>query len=260
MTVLTWTQVASAGEHVAARDIAAAIEQAHGKTAWAKHQAVREAFTAHAVVRFGGGENTRTVIDGRMTFDAPVGRSRIEQADGTLLVFDGSSAWVSPAEAPFPRARFHALTWPYFVAAPFKLTDPGTHHHDAGELPWDGATQQAVKLTFAENVGDAPDDWYLLFRDEQGRLAGMAYIVTYGHKDPEQAARNIHAIRYDQFVDMDGAAIPVEMSFWNWNATEGLHGEPIGHITLTDPGFVPIAADTFTRPDEAREDELPTAE
>ena len=40
-------------------------------------------------------------------------------------------------------------------------------------------------------TGDAPRDWYILYRDPQSdRLRAMAYIVTYG-KAPSDPARTI---------------------------------------------------------------------
>jgi hypothetical protein len=52
----------------------------------------------------------QTVINGHVLFDTPVGKVRMEQKDGPLLVFDRQEAWVSPGDAKFPMARFHLLT------------------------------------------------------------------------------------------------------------------------------------------------------
>ena len=96
------------------------IGTAHGIKAYRPHAALQ----ADLTVTFDG----NVMLQGVMTFDTPVGQSRIETEDGTVMVFDGEDAWITPADAPVPpgMSRFHLLTWPYFVAAPFKLADPGT--------------------------------------------------------------------------------------------------------------------------------------
>src|SRR5690606_27667701 len=109
-------------------------------------------------VEFGGA----LAIDGTMTFEPSVGRSRIENHDGTVMVFDGRRAWVAAGSAPIPMARFHLLTWPYFMAVPFKLRDGGARVEpvDPRHAPVD---KPVAKLTFKPGTGDAPEDWYLLY-------------------------------------------------------------------------------------------------
>ena len=95
------------------------IERAHGMDAWQNKQALK----TDLVVHFGGAE----LVNGTMIYDMHTSRVRMEMTNGTTLIFDGEKAWVSPSSAEAPMARFHLLTWPYFLAAPFKLRDPGTH-------------------------------------------------------------------------------------------------------------------------------------
>lgn len=83
---------------------ATAIEQAHQAAAWNAHPAL----ACRVVVTFGGAER----LNAQMLMDRHAGRSRFTLADGTVAVFDGRTAWVAPADAEFPRARFHLLTGP----------------------------------------------------------------------------------------------------------------------------------------------------
>lgn len=229
------------------------IANAHGIEAYREHAVLQ----VDTVVTFGG----KVRIDGVMTFDTPVGKTRIENKDGTVMVFDGQNAWVAPADAPLPptRARFALLTWPYFVAAPFKLADPGTHMEDVGQQPI--APDQPMptgKLTFGEGVGDSPDDWYMVYSDPNTqRLAGLAYIVTYG-KSEKDAESNPHIAVYDAYEEVDGAVLPTSLSFWNWEPDTGKVGEQIGLVELSNYRFIKPGKDTFTKPEGARIDELPT--
>lgn len=230
---------------------AQAVEAAHGLDAWTSKDAV----SADIRLSFGGNQ----VLDGRMVFTPSMGKVRLDQGDMSV-VWDGKTAWVTPADAEFPRARFHVLTWPYFLAAPMKLRDPGTHLELLGARDLWGEPHDAARLTFGEGVGDSPDDWYLLYRDpETHRLDAMAYIVTYG-TSAEKANEEPHAISYHDFQDVEGVAIPTTWRFWLWNGDEGVHGDPIGEAVLSNVRFVTPEAGTFTVPqDNASEAEMPQA-
>lgn len=236
----------------AAAAFAGPIEAAHGKAAWDR----AEAFSADVTVVYGG----QRALHGRMLFTPEVGRSRLELADGTVAVFDGERAWVSPAGAELPQARFHLLTWPYFLAAPYKLRDPGAHLEDLGTRPLDGVEHPAARLTFDPGIGDTPDDWYVVYRDPSNdRLAAMAYVVTYG-RSAEEAAADPHAITYHDFEQVDGSTVSTTWRMWNWSEEESVHGDLLGEVTLADLAFVTPPPDAFARPADAEEDPLPAVE
>lgn len=232
----------------AADDFAGKIEKAHGN-AWE----TQAAFSTDIVVNFGG----NTMIDGQMITDTPAGRSRFELKDGTVLVFDGQDAWTSPEDSAFQGARFHVLTWPYFLAAPWKLDDPGTHLKDLGKQPYkNGEKLKAARLTFDSGIGDSPDDWYVVYRNDKNQLAGMAYIVTFG-TDVAEAEKEPHAITYHDFKKVDGVMIPTRWEFWNWSAEKGIFGDPIGEVTLKNPRFVNTDGKTFANPGNSRREDAP---
>ena len=244
-------QNGAAPEDPFAAAFAGPIEESHGAEAWRRQEAV----AADVALEFGG----NPVLDGRLLFPPDMAAARLELADGTVAVWDGTAAWVSPAAAELPRARFHLLTWPYFFALPFKLRDPGTRLEDLGQLPLSGTAYDAARLTFEPGTGDTPDDWYVLYRDPaSSRLAAAAYIVTYG-TPTEQAEADPHAITYEDFEEVAGVQVPTTWRFWLWNEEEGIHGEPIGRATLENVRFGPAPAGAFERPEDAREDALPAA-
>lgn len=243
---------AGAEAEAAIPPFAAAVEAAHGAEAWRSHQA----FAADTVLFYGG----QQVFEGTITFTPDAARTRTERAaDGALLVFDGATAWVSPADAEWPMARFHALTWPYFAAAPFKLADPGSHLEPLGERDLLGTPHEAARLTFDPGVGDSPDDWYVLYRDPAtDRLAAMAYVVTYG-RTAEEAEQEPHAIVYGEFVDVEGVQVPTVWQLYNWSEEESVDGDPLGRLELSNLRFVEPGPGTFTAPEGAREEGLPPA-
>lgn len=230
-------------------DFAKAVEAAHGGEAWNS----RAALAAEIEVEFGG----NTLIQGQMITDTPVGQTRFELEDGTVLVFDGEMAWTSPADSAFQGTRFHVLTWPYFLAAAMKLDDPGTHLKSLGQKPFRGEEKlDAALLTFGENVGDSPEDWYVVYRDSKDRLAGMAYIVTFG-KSAEEAEKEPHAILYHDYREVDGTWLSTRWSFWNWSEEKGVFGEPIGHVKLGNIRFVEPPSEAFAEPVDARPEPAP---
>lgn len=241
LVALPWQ--ASAG------DFAEGIEQAHGKTALERQQAVQ----ARLTVEFGG----QKMVEGTLLSDTAGGKVRIDLDNGTQFVFDGSEAWTSPADSTVQGGRFHVLTWSYFLLAPFKLQDPGAHLEDLGKRPFrDGKSLPAAKLTFGSGVGDSPDDWYVVYRNAEHQLQGMAYIVTFG-KDLTAAEKEPHAVTYHAPVQVNGVTFSSQWSFWNWTAEDGIHGDPIGRVELSDIRFVTPDAGAFEAPEDSRPEPVP---
>jgi hypothetical protein len=239
--------VADAGSGFARR-----LEAAHGVDAWRKHRAVE----ADIEISFGGSP----MLGGTMLYDHHTGRVRLDVRDTAILFFDGERAWVSPATAEVPQARFHLLTWPYFLAAPFKLRDPGSRLDTTGVRPVDGQPCETALLTFHAGVGDSPDDWYVVYENpETGLMAAMGYIVTYGGVEAETAEGEPHAIVYHDYTAIAGVMLSQRWTFHHWSADEGPHGDPIGEAMLSNLRFVDPGARAFAVPAGVREDRLPAA-
>jgi hypothetical protein len=228
---------------------AAPIERAHGRDAWL----AQPALAAHLEVDFGGS----TILKGEMLFTTDMARSRIDTTAGPAVIWDGATAWVAPGDAELPMARFHVLTWPYFVLAPLKLRDPGTRLERLGERQLEGGAFDTARLTFAPGVGDTPEDWYVVYKDpESARMHGMAYIVTFG-STTQKAEEEPHAIVYREFAEIGGALVPTRMQFHMWTEAEGIHGDPIGELRIREPRFVTPEPGRFEAPEGAREAPLP---
>lgn len=225
-----------------------AMQTAHEAEQWDAAEAV--AFDL--VLRFGGAERLR----GTFTMLTSTGQIRFDRADGATVLFDGEDVFVSPADAEWPRARFDVLTWSYFFAAPYKFDDSGTVwtlHDDEilGETPADTATYEVARLTFAAGTGDAPDDWYRVYRDPTtGLLRAMAYIVTYG-QSVEEANAEPHAITYADYAPVDGVPVARSWGFWMWTEADGL-GEQLGSADIANVRFVPASAVDVSLPADRR--------
>ena len=229
----------------AASGLAAEVAARHGGDAWSQLEAVR----CRLRVEFGG----KVRLEGTMLYAPHSNRVRLDLDDGAVLVFDGQRAWCAPQA--FPRARFHLLTWSYFLGAPFKLGDPGSALADAGRHPLrpDAAPLRVGRLTFGAGVGDTPDDWYV---DDEGTLHALGYIVTYG-KSATEASKEPHAAVYDDYTVVAGLRLSQRWTFYNWTRAAGLQGEPIGRVQVSKLEVVEPAADAFAQPQGAVEDALP---
>ncbi len=230
------------------------IEDAHQADRYDQQSAIQ----AEAVIDFGSMRLETTMI-----FTPSTGMVRLTLADGTDIIFNGRTAWVSPdtAQVPGPPARFHVLTWPYFVAAAYKLNDPGTHLESVPDVPLQGGRSlPGVRVTFDPSVGDTPDDWYVAVKDpETDRLTALAYIVTFG-KDKNEAEAKPSIMLYDDFIEVDGVPFATTWTFHHWDAVEGITGEPKGSAMLSNIKFVSADENTFAVPEDAVEAKIPLKE
>lgn len=220
-----------------------AVEKAHGAAAWPKGRALQADFS----IRFG-----EKGWEGTFTMDRDMSVVRLDAKDGTTIVFDGKEVWMTPPDSKFSGPRFWIFTPPYFALLPFKLGDEGARLAPAGQKSIDGVAYEVAKLTFMLGTGDAPDDWYLLFRDPTtGRMDATAYIVTFA-RAAAKSAPEPHILRYLDFKTVDGVTLATRWQFFNWNETQGQNGAMLGEWTLANVKFVPVAPATFQHPDGAR--------
>ena len=219
------------------------IESAHGTAAWPKGRALCADFSTRSGDK--GWEGT-------FTMDRDMSLVRLDVKDGPIIVFDGKDVWMTPADSKFPGPRFWIFTPPYFALIPYKLRDEGARVVPAGSKSIDGAAYDVAKLTFAAGTGDAPDDWYLLFRDpKSGRLNAVAYIVTFA-RDAAKAELDPHMLRYLDVLTVDGVAISTRWQFFKWSESQGPNGTPLAEWKLMNLKFITPDAATFQRPEGAR--------
>ncbi len=219
------------------------IEEAHNKPAFRNHEAV--AF--HINLKFGG----KTRLDADISMSTNSEKVRLDKEDGSSLIFDGQNVYLSPQTAKEEDARFDIFTWQYFFSLPFKLTDPGTVWDKKRERQLDGKNYKTARLSFMANTGDSPDDWYIIYKDEEtNRLKAAAYIVTFS-SSKEKAEENPHLIKYSDYKMIEEVAFATTWKFYNWNEEKGL-GEQLGEAKITDIHFFEPQEKLFKRPASAK--------
>ncbi|MDR6301486.1 DUF6503 family protein [Mesonia maritima] len=221
------------------------IEQTYNNKSFTKEEAI----SFHIDLNFGGNERLNATI----TQLTNSGKIKIEKDNGTTLIYDGNKVYLYPKEVNYPDARFDMFTWSYFFMLPHKLTDPGTVWKTKKERKLEGENYNSATLSFQENIGDAPDDWYIVYSDKNTNLLkAAAYIVTFG-KDVNQAEENPHAIVYNNYITVKDIPISTYWKFYNWSEEKGIYGKPIGEALLKDIKFKEITENEFFVPKSAIE-------
>ena len=217
------------------------VESAHNKQAFLNNKMV----SFDIVLSFGGSERLNGSID--MLTDTS--QLRINKKDGSAQIFDGEHLYVTPADANTQGARFSAFTWTYFFALPYKLTDNGVNIEIKNKMPMSNDTMMnAFKMTFDAGIGDAPDDYYVVYTNDNNQIKAAGYIVTYGGTSTQKAEENAHAIVYDDYQIVNGIPIATSWKFYNWRAEKGIYDDPIGQATISNITFSNGVGDTFTAP------------
>jgi len=219
------------------------METAHNRSVWEQ----KEVLSFDMVLYFGGRERLRGNVLMQTNFE----KIRIRTADSVDMYWVDNAAYIYPESDRYPSPRFDLLTWPYFLAVPFKLSDPGTQLERIDSMSMGGEKFPAVKLSFMDGVGDSPEDWYKIMRDPvTGLMKAMVYIVTYS-KSQEKAEEDPHAIVYDDVVEVAGVKMPSEWSFYNWR--EGDLEKKLGEASLSNFAFLEAEPQMFALPEGAVE-------
>lgn len=226
------------------------IEAAHKEPLFLKNEAV----SFDLEVSFGG----NTILDAKLTQLTDGSKIRIDKKDGTKIIFDNKEVFLTPKDAEDPMARFHIFTWSYFFSLPYKLNDEGTIWSEVANKKWGDAKElyTTSKLTFEKGTGDAPDDWYVIYKNPTTNvLEGAAYIVSFG-KDVAEAEKEPHAIKYNNFINVDGVPFATNWTFHMWTDAEG-YGAQIGEVKLKNIKFTKNLATLFEKTTAAKILEAP---
>lgn len=102
--------------------------------------------------------------------------------DEAQVAFDGETVWSMNWQRGNPPKFMVNLAY-YFLNLPWLTQDPGVFLVDSGmgRFPTAEKDYLTVRMTFDEEVGDTPDDYYVLFIDpDTHRMAATEYVVSFG--------------------------------------------------------------------------------
>ncbi len=181
--------------------------------------------------------DTYQLID---TYSA-LARHEVAPRRTTAFGWDGSKAWVFPADAEVgTNPRFWALTPYYFVGIPFVLADPGVNFERLEDAEFEGETYDLVKATFDAGTGDAPGDYYILYLDkEDRRVRAIRYVVSYPGFYPDGGHGAEKLMAYDGDATAAGLTFATAHRTFEFDEETGEIGEKVTDVAVTEIQFMP---------------------
>jgi hypothetical protein len=147
------------------------------------------------------------------------------------FAWDGTDAWIWPADIERVNARFWASTGYYFSSIPFVLADPGITYEVIPDEELDGVVYDMVKVGYEAGVGDASDTYTLYVDKETDRVRAIRYTVTFGGRP----ARGETLFYYDDYVTVSGLTVPTH--FVGHSFVDGQKGDFRNEAFVTDISF-----------------------
>lgn len=160
--------------------------------------------------------------------------------------FDGQDFWYAPDSAEFPyNTRFWALTPYYFAGMPFVFADKGVNLTKEEDIEYEGSAHHVVRVTFGNDVGDAPDDYYVLYINQAtSRLAAIRYIVSYPAYFKDGGHSQEKLMTYEGEQKVEGITFPQVHRTFMWEA-DGTIGDYVTDITLSDVAYKPATKQSY---------------
>ncbi|WP_020528311.1 DUF6503 family protein [Flexithrix dorotheae] len=201
-------------------------------------------------------DTAKTVRDTYQTIDTWSARSRHYLPDNPEVSFgwDGEKAWQVSVENDLKiNPRFWSLTPYYFVSMPFVFSDEGVKLSLFEEgKEFENKIYDLVKVTYQENVGDAPEDYYIIYINRETHLIDVIrYIVSYPGFFPEGGHTPEKLMTYENRQLVNG------ISFAGLHRTfmyrEDTVQEYVTKTVVTDVVFKPeLESSFFNVPDGAQ--------
>nr|WP_042286979.1 DUF6503 family protein [Nonlabens ulvanivorans] len=158
--------------------------------------------------------------------------------------------WLAQDSTYYPkeRARFYHNLMFYFYTMPFILADDGIVYSETASLEKDGISYPGIKIAYQSNIGDSPDDEYILYyHPDTKKMEWLAYTVTRGQGSK---STDFHFIKYNKWQDVNGLLLPQELTWYNSedNIPTEARGEP-RVFTNVDIDASHMGADYYMIPD-----------
>lgn len=147
----------------------------------------------------------------------PVSRAAYLKFPGSTgrIAFDGTEAWSAGERKGLAAAppRFTAWRNFYLLNIPFVIHDDGVYLSELSEakLPGKSKAFKTIKMTFGEDTGDTPKDYYLLYIDPStNALAALEYNMTFASMLPQgMESLPTSLLTFEEYTRVDNFQMPV---------------------------------------------------
>lgn len=191
------------------------------------------------------------------TIDTWNNKARHTSYEDSTAIFgwDGKEAWIKAKDSTSFKydTKFWALTPLYLAAHPFILDGEGVLLELLNKKEYKGVLQDVVKVTFSSNIGDAPDDYYILYFDMNTHIiSAIRYIVSYPAYFPDGGHAPEKIMEIIGQKKTDGILLPTGLKTHWLNEDEEM-GEYITQIDISDVNFSAEVPDGyFSKPEGAK--------
>lgn len=173
------------------------------------------------------------------------------EADTWSIGYDGTDVWLlqNEADAYKGNARFYHNLIFYFYAMPFVLGDDGITYTEIPETVLVDKIYKGVKISYGSDIGDSPDDEYILFYDPQTyEMEWLGYTVTYGDKGKSD---RWSYIKYNDWAVVNKLNLPKELTWYtveNGKPTTVRNSRVFDKITVSK---AILSDEVFAKPEAA---------
>ena len=190
---------------------------------------------------------TKTVRDSEQLVDTWSSRAAHKVSENPELGFgwDGTQAWKVEPEGQVLEInpRFWSMTPTYFVGVPFVFADAGTVLELTPTETVQGQLWDTVKVSYESGVGDAPDDYYVVYlHPETHRVGGLRYVVSYPGFFPDGGHSPEKWMAYTGEQKVGGATVATHHHTYTWGP-EGA-GDKVTDIAVTGLASRPETLDS----------------
>lgn len=170
----------------------------------------------------------------------------------TMFGMNDGKAWIFPADAEFtPPPRFWALTPFYFMGIPFVFDDPSATATLLDEtIKFEGRDWPQVKITYSEDAGDSPDDYYVLLIDPTTKVTRAAYYTVTHPLVFEGGTPVEKLITLDGLKDVNGTMLP--HGHITYSMTDGLVDHQMRHTRVSGVQWIDRDKADLSVPEKAQ--------
>ena len=173
----------------------------------------------------------KPIGDETTTTDLKDRRSLIE-TDAFKIGYTGKEAWlINKGENKYEgNPQFYYNLMFYFYAMPYVLADDGITYTNVEPLKVDSKTYPGIKISYAAEVGESPEDEYIMYYDaETNKMTWLGYTVTYFTKEK---SKDWHFIKYTNWQMVNEMLLPKTLEWYN--ADGFIIGDKRNDLLFTD--------------------------
>lgn len=165
--------------------------------------------------------------EGETQFISLKDRKVVIKSPARVIGYDGEQVWVMPDTADVQGARFYHNLYFYFFAMPFVLGDPGIVYEEMPAKTIDSEELQGIKIAYGQEIGDSPNDSYIIWYDPETYLMKwLMYNSTYHSGEPSD---QYNLIKYGDWVTVNDLKLATSLKWFEYkkDSIGAVRGEAI---------------------------------